>query len=116
MTGYRRLFIGDANLVRFWLAAQSVRPQLKDVPIKTASCLYTLESGLELVSDEFDYVILSMVTSVVINDASAIDVRGSSQNALEPVFKRVIAVSRKSPHCQVCSVPLLLKKKEFYPN
>ena len=71
MTGYRRLLLGDANLVRFWQAAQSARPQLKDVPIKSASCLYTLESGLELVSDEFDYIIISMMTSVIIDDASA---------------------------------------------
>ena len=103
MTGYRRLLIGDGNLTRFWQAAQAARPHLKDVPIKSAACLFTLEAGLEMVSDEMDYVIVSVVTSVVIDDGNATDVAGSSRNALESVFKRVTASGRKAPHCQVRS-------------
>ena len=98
---YRRILIGDVNVARFWQPMQAARPQLKEVAFKHASCLDTLETALDSVSDEHDYAVVSMVTSVLVEDGSAMDVRGSSVNALEASLKRIIAASKRSMHCQV---------------
>ena len=98
---YRRILIGDVNVARFWQSIQAARPQLKEVAFKHASCLDTLETALASVTDEHDYAVVSMVTSVLIDDGSASDVLGSCSNALEASLKRIISAAKKSKNCQV---------------
>ena len=56
---------------------------------------------MEKVSDELDFAIVSMVTSVLIDECSAMDVKASAVNALDPVLRRVVAAAKRSAHCQV---------------
>ena len=98
---YRRILVGDVNVGRFWQAIKGARPQLSEVPFLSVTCLDTLEAALEKISDELDFAIVSMVTSVLIDECSAMDVRASAANALDPVVRRIVAAAKKSAHCQV---------------
>ena len=98
---YRRILVGDVNVGRFWQAMQGARPQLKDVPFRQAGCPDTLETALAHVSDEYDLAVVSMVTSVLIEECSAIDIKGSAVNCLEPIIKLIVAAAKRSAHCQV---------------
>ena len=98
---YRRLLIGDANVVRFWQAAQVSRPQLNGVSLKAVSCLDTLDSALEGVSNELDYVIVSVVTSFLIEESSQTDISVSSFNVLQNIVKRVMSSAKRAQRVQV---------------
>ena len=95
MSSYRRLLIADVNVGRFWPSIQ------REVPFRSATCLDALDTALQQVTDEFDYVIVATVTSLLIEEGSAIDAKGSSINALDPFIKLVVAAGRKSPGCEV---------------
>ena len=101
----RRILIGDANIGRFWQALKGARPQLKDVQCRQASCLDTLETAHDQVSDEYDLAILSLVTSILLDECSSADVKGSAINAIDPVVRRVVGAAKKSSHCQVLILP-----------
>ena len=98
---YRRLLVGDVAVARFWQAAQSARPQLREVHFRNAVCLETLESSLESVTDAYDLAIFSAMTSLIVEEGSAIDVPGSVRNILDQAFKRVIGCAKKSKRCEV---------------
>ena len=104
---YHRILIGDVNVGRFWQASQAARPQLRDVPFKSASCFDTLEVALDSVSDEHDMALISMMTSVAVEEGSAIDVIGSAKNVFDQVFRRISAAAKKSGRCEVCFLDLL---------
>ena len=98
---YRRIIIGDVNVGRFWLAAQSARPQLREVPLRNTFCLDTLEASLDGVSDELDMVILSVMTSLITEEGSAADVSGSASNIIDQAIRRVVGCAKKSKRCEV---------------
>ena len=98
---YRRIIIGDVNVGRFWQAAQSARPQLREVPLRNTFCLDTLEASLDGVSDELDMVILSVLTSMIVEEGSASDVSGSASNIIDQALRRVIGSAKKSRRCEV---------------
>ena len=100
---YQRLVIADANIGRSWQASQLARPQLVGVPLKNAACLDTLASSLMDVTDALDYVVISVATSLVLDEASSTDVRGSSFNVFETMVKHVMAAAKKSARVEVCS-------------
>ena len=101
---YRRLIIGDSSIVRVWQAAQLARPQLTSVTIKPASCLETLSSGLSDVSDELDYVIVSVLTSLLAEEGSGANVHGSSLGLISEVAKAIASSAKRAPRVEVCSI------------
>ena len=68
---YTRLLIGDSNVGRFWASAQTARPQLVGVPFKSATCLDTFSSALSDVTDALDFVMVSVLTGLLIDEGSA---------------------------------------------
>ena len=98
---YSRLILGDSNIVRFWQAAQQARPQLVGVPLKPVSCHDTLTSALSSITDELDYVIVSVLTSFLIEEGSTVDCRKTCFNVIEMVVKGVSCAARKSKRVEV---------------
>ena len=109
---YSRLFIGDANVARFWQASQLARPQLVGVPLRTAACLDTLATSLSEINDSLDYVIVSVATSLIIDEASEADVKGSCLNIFEAFIKHLTRAAKKSARVEV-SLLLLTKFCRF---
>ena len=105
--GYKSLLIGDANVVRFWQASQTARPQLLGVPLRSVTCVDTLESALGSVTDEYDFVLVSVATSFLLEEGSCTEVRVSSTNILTDLTRRVSAAAKKSPRAQVQNQLLL---------
>ena len=100
--GYNRLLIGDSGLARFWQATQAARPkELAGVPFRSASCLDTLTTGLSGVTDELDYVLVSVLTGLIVEEASAADVSGSSRNIIDDVLRVVSGTGKKSSRVEV---------------
>ena len=106
---YQRLIVGDPNIVRVWQAAQLARPCLVGVPLRSAACLDTLRNGLEDITDELDYVIVSVLTSLVAEEASATDVRGSSANIMSDVMKIISSSAKKSSRVEVTFILVTFK-------
>ena len=98
---YQFVIVGDANVVRFWEAAQVARPQLVGVGLKPASCFDTLSSALADVNDGLDFVVVSVLTSLLVDEASGTDVKGSSSNILSGAVKVVCAAAKKSGRVEV---------------
>ena len=105
---YRSLIVGDVNVARVWQAAQLARPQLVGVPLKVASCLDTLVSGLADVTDELDYVLVSVLNSMLLEEGSAADVSKSCSNIVSEVLTVVNAAAKKSSRVEVLSSEFLL--------
>ena len=105
---YQRLIVGDSTIVRFWQAAQLARPQLVGVALKPASCLDTLSSGLSDVTDELDYVVVSMLTSYLTEEASGIDVRASTLSLISDVVRVISATAKRAPRVEVCTEKSLI--------
>ena len=104
---YKRLILGDANIVRSWQAAQLARPKdLVGASLKSATCLDTLSASLESVSDEVDYVVVSVMTGLLLEDVSPSDLKGSSVNILEGVVRRVCSTAKRTSRVQVCAICL----------
>ena len=99
--GYRSLIVGDANVVRFWSASQIARPQLVGVPMKAVSCLDTLDSAMKEVSDELDYVIVSVLTGFIIDEATQGDVRESCVNIISLALKPILAAAKRAGRAEV---------------
>ena len=98
---YKRLIIGDANVGRFWQNMQRLSPPLQSVSFSSAVCSDTFETSLRGVSDELDYVVVSVATSLILEEASSIDVRGSARNVLESMVKLVARSALRAKNCQV---------------
>ena len=103
---YRSLILGDVTITRSWQAAQLARPQLVGVPLKAASCLDTLVSGLSDVTDELDYVLISVLNSLIIEEGSAADVRASCSSIFDEALRVIGAAAKKSSRVEVRSFPV----------
>ena len=101
---YSRLIIGDANVARFWQASQLARPQLVGVPLKTASCLDTFATSLSDVTDAIDYVVISVITSLLLDEVSSTDVANSSHNVFQSAFQHVEASAKRASRVEVRSI------------
>ena len=95
-----RLLVGDNNLSRFWPAHQFSRPSLKDSVLVTATDLDTLEHALTQVEDR-DQVIISMLTSVLLEEANSSEIGSSAYNVCSEVVSRVAGLCPRTPSCQV---------------
>ena len=71
------------------------------VPFRSVSCVDTLASSLEDISNELDYVVVSVMTGLVIEEGSAADIRGSCVSILDGVVKRVNNVAKRATRVQV---------------
>ena len=100
--GYRTLLLGDSNIVRAWQAAQTSRPQLVGMPLQAVSCMDTLASGLSSVTDELDYVIVAILSSMLTEEGSAGDVIGSCTNIISDAVRTIAAAAKKSGRVEVC--------------
>ena len=98
---YSRLIIGDASVARFWQASQTARPQLLGVVLKPVSCLDTLSSALDTISNELDYAIVSVLTGILIEEGSSADVPGTTRSVLDAVVKRVCVAADRVPRIEV---------------
>ena len=98
---YQLMIVGDANVVRFWEDAQVSRRELVGVSLKPVSCLDTLTSALSDVNDGLDYTLISVLTSLLIDEASSSDVRVSSYNIVRDVVKRIAAAAKRASRVEV---------------
>ena len=98
---YKRVILGDANVVRSWQAAQVAMPQLLGVQLYPVSCFDTLSASLESVTTEADFAVVSVVTALLLDEGSGTDVKGTCCNILEGVVKRVCSVAKRHSRVQV---------------
>ena len=98
---YKVMIVADANVVRFWDAVQLARPQMVGVSLRPVSCLDTLSAALSDINDGIDYALVSVLTTLLLEEASASDVRASSYNIIRDVVKRVVACAKKSGRVEV---------------
>ena len=95
-----RLLIGDNNLSRFWASAQFARSSLKSSVLVTATDLDALDHALTKV-DERDQVIVSVLTSILMEEVNQDEVGPSAFNVCEAAVSRLVGVCPWSPSCQV---------------
>ena len=101
-----RVLIGDNNLSRFWPAYQFSRPSLKSSTLITATDLDTLDHALTQV-DEKEQVILSVLTSVLLEEVNQQEISSSAFNVCDQAISRLLGLCPRSPSCQVCIVSVL---------
>ena len=101
-----RLLIGDNNLSRFWPAYQVSRPALKSAMLVTATDLDALDHGLSQ-ADEKNVIIVSVLTSILIDEVNSLEVASSSYNICSEVVSRLAGMGPSSPSCQVRSFSFL---------
>ena len=97
-----RLLIGDNNLSRFWNAYQFARPGMKNSSLLTATDLDTFDHALSQIEDK-QMVIVSILTSILIEEANATELSVSASNVCNEALSRLVGVCPRSPDCQVCS-------------
>ena len=95
-----RLLVGDNNLTKFWPAQQFGRSSLKGSLLVTATNLDTLDHALTQ-ADERDQVIVSVLTSILIDEVNCLEVASSSFNVCNEVVSRLAGLGPRSPSCQV---------------
>lgn len=95
-----RLLIGDNNLSRFWASVQFARSSLKSSVLVTATDLDALDHALTKV-DERDQVIISVLTSILMEEVNQDEVGPSAFNVCEATVSRLVGVCPRSPSCQV---------------
>ena len=101
---YQFIIIADSHVCRFWEAAQVARPQLVGVGLKPARCMDTLASSLSDTNDGLDFVIVSVLTDLLHEEASASDLKGSSSNIIGDVVKLICGAAKKSSRVEVCFI------------
>lgn len=99
-----RLLIGDNNLSRFWAAFSFARPGLKSSSLMTATDLDTFDHALSQVSEEREQVIVSILTSVLLEEANSSDLSVSATNVCGQVLERLVEVCPRNPKSQVRSL------------
>ena len=99
---YSLMVIGDANVARFWEAAQVARPQLVGVSFRPVSCMDTISASLREVNDGLDYVLLSVLTSLLLEECSAANVAGTSKNIIGDLSRHLIQTAKRSSKVEVC--------------
>ena len=95
-----RLLIGDNNLSRFWPAYQFSRPSLKTSTLITSTDLDTLDHGLTQTEDR-ELVIVSVLTSLLLDEVNQSEVSCSAANVFEQVLTRLTGLCPRTPSCQV---------------
>lgn len=95
-----RVLIGDNNLSRFWPSYQVSRPNMKFTTLLTATDLDTLDNALSQV-DEKEQVVVSVLTSLLIDEVNQLEVESSAYNVCEVAVSRLIGLCPRSPSCQV---------------
>ena len=103
-----RLLIGDNNLSRFWNAYQFARPGLKNSSLLTATDLDTFDHALTQTDDK-EVVIVSILTSILIEEANSLEVSVSASNVCSEAITRLIGICPRSPDCQVSIRCLFLR-------
>ena len=98
---YSMMIIGDANVARFWDAAQVARPQLVGVAFRPVSCMDTISSSLREVNDGLDFVLVSVLTSLLLEECSSADVAGTSKNIIGDLAKHLSLAAKKSSKVEV---------------
>ena len=96
-----RLLIGDNNLSRFWPAYQFSRATLKHATLLTATDFDTLDHALSQ-TEEKDQVIVSVLTSLLIDEVNQLEVESSAHNVCEQAVSRLVGLCPQNPSCQVC--------------
>ena len=99
-----RLLIGDNNLSRFWAAFQHSRPALKHSLLVTATDLDALDGALTQV-DEREQVIISVLTSMVMDEINQLDVENSAFSIFDQAVTRLVGLCPQHPSCQVRFCP-----------
>ena len=103
-----RLLIGDNNLTRFWPAHQFSRVSLKGSLLVTATDLDTLDHALSQ-TDDRDQVIVSVLTSILLEEVNSLEISSSAFNICSEVVSRLAGMGPRSPSCQVrFFLPLML--------
>ena len=98
-----RLLIGDNNLAKFWPAFQFGRAGFKSSSLLTATDLDTLDLALSQV-EEKDVVIVSILTSVLLEEVNHLELDSSAYNVCDQVVTRISGLCPRSPSYQVvCS-------------
>ena len=95
-----RLLIGDNNLSRFWASFQFSRPALKFSSLITATDLDALDHALSQ-SDEKEQVIVSVLTSIIMEEANQAEISKSAFNICEQAVSRLVGYCPRIPTCQV---------------
>ena len=95
-----RLLIGDNNLSKFWPAFQFARPSLKHSVLVTATDLDGLDHALSK-TEEREQVIVSVLTSVLLDEINQDEVGSSAFNVCEQVVTRLLGLCPSVPSCQV---------------
>ena len=97
-----RLLIGDNNLTRYWPAYQFGRPALKGATLVTSTDLDMFDGALSQIEDK-DQVVISMLTSVLLDEVNTLEVASSSSNIFTELLSRLVGFCPQSPSCQVGS-------------
>ena len=95
-----RLLIGDNNLTRFWPAFQFGRPGLAGATLITSTDLDTFDNALTQIEDK-DQVIVSVLTSILIDELNQTEVGSSAFNVCEQAVSRLVGLCPTIPSCQV---------------
>ena len=95
-----RLLIGDNNLSKFWPAFQFARPSLKHSVMVTATDLDGLDHALSQ-TEEKEQVIVSVLTSIILEEINQDDISGSAFNVCEQAVSRLLGLCPRVPSCQV---------------
>ena len=95
-----RLLIGDNNLSKFWPAFQFARPSLKHSVMVTATDLDGLDHALSQ-TEEKEQVIVSVLTSILLEEINQDDISGSAFNVCEQAVSRLLGLCPRVPSCQV---------------
>ena len=98
-----RLLIGDNNLSKFWPAYQFGKPALKSVLLVTATDFDTIDNALSQ-SDDKDQVIVSVLTTLLIEELNQLELTSSASNILDQLLSRLLGLCPRSPSCQVLVV------------
>ena len=113
-----RMLIGDNNLSKFWPAYQVSRPSLKHVSMLTATDFDTFDHALTQV-DEKEQVIVSVLTSLLIDEVNQLEVENSAFNVCEQAVSRLVGICPRSPSCRVCVFTFvlnILRKAVYIPE
>ena len=98
-----RLLIGDHNLTRFWPSYQFGRATLKGVTLVTSTDLDTLDNALVQVEAK-DQVIVSVLTSILLDEVNTTEISCSSTNICSEVITRMVGLCPQNPSCQVPAI------------
>ena len=92
-----RILIRHNHLSSFWLAYQFSRPNLKHAALLTAT---NFDHALTQ-TEEKDQVIVSVLTSLLLDEVNQLEVKSSALKVCEEAVSRLVGLCPQSPSCQV---------------